>query len=1063
MKKIVKYLVAAFAMVAAVSCQEELALNEKPAQNSGKPVFSASLNNLNTKTVLEEESMKTLWTGGEWINVMDFEGVNNIYSTPARQEPAQTVDFSFKEGGSFYGKSVFAMYPYNEDNVFWSEHDAFGFTVNHPVEQTAAVGTFDTFGPVHVAYNADFEADNSLDFKNLSALIKFTVTDPGVKKITFYGLEGERVSGPVTYRYDNGNYVIEDTYNAYDYVELKAPAGQYLEMGKNYYIAVVPGTFESGVAIEVNNHLENKITYKHEGKVTLRPNTINNFGSFETMGDLTWELVGKFNSWAGGAEFTKSDETGMFYIKDVKLTDDTDKVYTEFKIRGKDEKGWNDDANYGFGWKQVLEAGTSAYLVNGGNTSNIFALKGTYDIWFDPFGMMVYMLPVGGNINDIKDAPENPQSPRYVTGSFNDWNGLVPMTWNSKDGWYEAVVEVTEDMESFEFKINIGNCDINYGAQDGYTFADGVEVYTSNDGANFTIPTDEPGYYVIQQNYDGTVVKITSPETPDLAQWDFSVGTYSAMMDFGIAIEDHFLWGLDVDKMSGGAAPEYMSGLYQIVDPTGYGTYKFVPTGLKSGKLVLETETYGTMDNYMTYTDFDGKDFTFTCPAMGGVVDAVATLATEEHEIYVDFSPVGKQMISPDGMYVYDFGYTIPGQLVIGEYGPDKDGEPCAIYYDETLQGVPFNIEYTSLTSGIITYRHNLKLVEIEYNNNVGPRNDPNYFINVLSESNGWFAEGEDEDGNIVFDYVRARFINTSLTPALEFIPFKPVEISVLGKQWLGFYENEYGRLYTFILDLSEEGVVSYSHQAMDLEGNEYFSYLITPQKEFVYTDSISEVGVLSGSIEVDGHLFEFWTEDGEELYVNTDAFVSFGEEGALFINNAADLYSKDMFFSTPNFAQWIFDIESGLGNVFGYGPVRTLLDLGVHDYSLSLGKAGANQFLSMGVSYKDLGCPSYVEMGLTLEQLGLTEEEETAVSEIFVRVNYTTYVVDPIDNNSGDIYQAQVDEYGAILGDPILFASYEEFDGETAKFDFAPMFGEEEPMFYEAAIADKYHYIIPQ
>lgn len=916
MKKIVKYLVAAAAMVAAVSCQEELALNEKPAQNSGKPVFSASLNNLNTKTVLEEESMKTLWTGGEWINVMDFEGVNNIYSTPARQEPAQTVEFSFMEGGSFYGKSVFAMYPYNEDNVFWSERDAFGFTVNHPVEQVAAVGTFDTFGPVHVAYNADFEADNSLDFKNLSALIKFTVTDPGVKKITFYGLEGERVSGPVTYRYDNGNYVIEDTYNAYDYVELKAPAGQYLEMGKNYYIAVVPGTFESGVAIEVNNHLENKITYKHEGKVTLRPNTINNFGSFETMGDLTWELVGNFNGWAGGAEFTKSDETGMFYIKDVKLTDDKGNVYTEFKIRGKDEKGWNDDANYGFGWKQVLEAGTSAYLVNGGNTSNIFALKGTYDIWFDPFGMMVYMLPVGGNINDIKDAPENPKSPRYVTGSFNDWNGLVPMTWNSKDGWYEAVVEVTEDMESFEFKINIGVWDINYGAQDGYTFADGVEVYTSNNGANFTIPTDEPGYYVIQQSYDGTVVKITSPETPDLAQWDFSVGTYSAMMDFGIAIEDHFLWGLDVDKMSGGAAPEYMSGLYQIVDPTGYGTYKFVPTGLKSGKLVLETETYGTMDNYMTYTDFDGKDFTFTCPAMGGVVDAVATLATEEHEIYVDFSPVGKQMISPDGKYVYDFGYTIPGQLVIGEYGPDKDGEPCAIYYDETLQGVPFNIEYTSLTSGIITYRHNLKLVEIEYNNNVGPRNDPNYFINVLSESNGWFAEGEDEDGNIVFDYVRARFINPSLMTALEFIPFKPVEIQ--GQQFICEYTNTFGITYNLVLDLgcTFEGKLAYAMQ--DPQGATY-DYLI-PLQSYEYDEFTSpetgEVTFASVTTE-DGHVFEIYPNDAysalvynEDVlllvdeYWEADATFTVAEENEML--DADDFNSPEMTAASLDKTQWI-------------------------------------------------------------------------------------------------------------------------------------------------------------
>lgn len=666
MKKIVKYLVAAVAMVAAVSCQEELVLNEKPAQDSGKPVFTASLNNLSTKTVLNEETMKSMWYGDEYINVMDFEGINNKYAALGIKEPAAKANFSFAEGADFYGNSVFAVYPYTEENKYWIDGDTYGVVANHWTTQEAVAGTYDPEGTVHVAYNNDFTANNNLVFSNLSALIKFTVTDPGVKNLTIYSLGGEALSGPVTYQYDNGSYVALDKTGGYDYVELYAPKEQYLEVGKSYYIGVIPGTFESGLAVELNKTIEgNKITYKNEGKIVLNPNTINTFGAFETRGDLAWELVGDFNGWTSGEYFTR--EGDLFVIKNKEFTGD----YGKFKIRWYDESktdnsGWNNEANYGLTFKNVVEAGGVYDLKNAGDSHDAYIHAGTYDIWFDPFGMKLYVMDPG-----VDPAEAEAIAPtRYVVGTHNGWNiadTTYEMEWDGS--WLTSFIEFTE---AAEFKTSVGGSwdNANWGVkldenETTYNYESGSLFDADYSCSNVILP--KPGFYMIQQSWDGSSMVVTDVVTPKGQQFCvdglvFELGT------------DGMLRIAYLDETDPTVAWMYEDNMMEY-------PYELIPSGPDTGVISYVQASMGMRPIPMEIAyGINGSEILLYCEDLGFEGTAATLLSGDTYDIKVYEPELPDAQINGqkwrgtfDGKeYLIDLGYTYEGKLAFAELGEDN-------------------------------------------------------------------------------------------------------------------------------------------------------------------------------------------------------------------------------------------------------------------------------------------------------------------------------------------------------------------------------------------------------
>ena len=106
-------------------------------------------------------------------------------------------------------------------------------------EQTPVAGTYDPNAHISLAYTENEE----LHFKNLVALLKFTVTEPGVENVTIESHASNTMSGTFSVSFVDENYYFD-----YYYVEglMKAPRvylNGNMEAGKTYYAAVLPGEY----------------------------------------------------------------------------------------------------------------------------------------------------------------------------------------------------------------------------------------------------------------------------------------------------------------------------------------------------------------------------------------------------------------------------------------------------------------------------------------------------------------------------------------------------------------------------------------------------------------------------------------------------------------------------------------------------------------------------------------------------------------------------------------------------------------------------------------------------
>ncbi len=292
--KIAKLFFAALAMTAAVSCTKELAEDIKPSSNGkGVSYVIEATRSTETKAVLDENTMRTLWGGNE-------EGVERIAildpATAAKDTYVAKVDgtsatatFTIEYGeGSLTGTGAFAVYP--EDAVYYYKPcsvsgDVYTLKVQYPAYQDAVEGSFDPNGPVAVAYNANLAADNNLQFQNVSALLRFQFAEDTdvAKSVRIIANGGEMLAGDATLTMENGNGTITlDEYGS-DSVTLRAEDG--FKTGVNYYLAVAPAVLSEGFSFEVNGK-----TYTNYKQIDIKRNRIYDLGTL-TYEAAEWYIV----------------------------------------------------------------------------------------------------------------------------------------------------------------------------------------------------------------------------------------------------------------------------------------------------------------------------------------------------------------------------------------------------------------------------------------------------------------------------------------------------------------------------------------------------------------------------------------------------------------------------------------------------------------------------------------------------------------------------------------------------------------------------------------------------
>lgn len=244
-------------------------------------------------------------------------------ATPENQEPAMaTVEFS-----AVFGEAPVVKTELSGNNVLWEANDEIkilwnggsataqadraGATANfsatvasaseyyavYPSSATISLNAGALTVAIPSAQHGAFEdaniaiaktSDQSLSFKNLCALGKFTLSRDDIAQVVFRGQASENLAGSATLSIDaNGIPAVSSTASPVDSIVLTPASGEAFAAG-SYYFAVIPGALSSGISFTLTTVSGNTILGKASANAAaLNRSEALNFGTLDASGAPT--------------------------------------------------------------------------------------------------------------------------------------------------------------------------------------------------------------------------------------------------------------------------------------------------------------------------------------------------------------------------------------------------------------------------------------------------------------------------------------------------------------------------------------------------------------------------------------------------------------------------------------------------------------------------------------------------------------------------------------------------------------------------------------------------------
>ena len=461
------FVIAAVAAVAAVSCNKELAQEQVPA---GEVVtFEATTDGAESKAVLDGKVAK--WENGDAITIHN--GTKGFEFKTVDAGAKATFAYA---GDDFSGEKFMAVYPAGN---YTADVTAKTVTAAVPTYQPSRDNSFSNGAVPSVAYTEN----QTLAFKNASALLKFTVKGKNVKGLVFYGHNNEAVSGNVKVTLNEDNTIKsvvaqETTITENDQTETKlitwvklwAQTDDYcFDEGTTYYLSVVPQNFTKGFTAQFEIDGVGTVDVKKLQKAyDLKPNTILDLGELEyvapSVEDLNWGVAGTMTNWADGADLAMVAEGDWLVAKNVTL-----EAGAAFKFRA----GGSWDNNRGTENPDPIAEGVEVKVVNNGQDISA-AVPAIYDIYLSKTADKMKLVKVGDL--EVEEPSDEPVASDWgIVGDLNNW-AAPDVTMYSYKGMFVAYnVKFTA---AGSFKIRKGG--------------------VWNDAANYGLETSgdvEPGYY----------------------------------------------------------------------------------------------------------------------------------------------------------------------------------------------------------------------------------------------------------------------------------------------------------------------------------------------------------------------------------------------------------------------------------------------------------------------------------------------------------------------------------------------------------------------------------------
>ena len=259
------------ALLVVVGCTAEDLRTGYPENNQQILVLEATREvDPETRTMRDEESGSVLWVPGDAISLFYGSGANggSKFTSTLESGSSEMTNFTgtitaITGGGELTVDDTYfwGVYPDGED----VSCDGQGVTLTVPTSQEATPGTFapNTFPSVGRSQGL------IMGFYNICGGWRFSVTKEGIKKVTLKSNGGEIITGKVKVKFDaSGVPVIEEVLDGSDEVVLEAPSGEYFEVGKNYYMVLLPTVFESGFTMTFETFTESG-EYNRTKKTTI--------------------------------------------------------------------------------------------------------------------------------------------------------------------------------------------------------------------------------------------------------------------------------------------------------------------------------------------------------------------------------------------------------------------------------------------------------------------------------------------------------------------------------------------------------------------------------------------------------------------------------------------------------------------------------------------------------------------------------------------------------------------------------------------------------------------------
>ena len=237
-----RYYIVAFAALIACACSRNANLMEEDIQQLTFKAYQEGYD-AQTKTTVQNGGTQVYWEPADEIKVF-FKGYSGRFISQ-NTELAGVADFSgtltllvgANEGfGS--ANQTWGLYPYRSDATY----DGESVTTTLPASQTGRAGSFAKNTHISIACSGG----NDLAFYNVCGGLRFSLTQEGIKSVTFEGNNDEAIAGKIKIAFADGVPVVQEVTEPETLITLTAPGDSTFQTGQWYYISAMPGTLSGG-------------------------------------------------------------------------------------------------------------------------------------------------------------------------------------------------------------------------------------------------------------------------------------------------------------------------------------------------------------------------------------------------------------------------------------------------------------------------------------------------------------------------------------------------------------------------------------------------------------------------------------------------------------------------------------------------------------------------------------------------------------------------------------------------------------------------------------------------